>query len=48
LVNKDFVEMVALLVVAATAAGRWGGLDFFVARWIVRPFLARRNKKKAN
>ncbi len=29
LVNKDFVEMVALLVVAAVGAGRWGGLDFF-------------------
>ncbi len=28
LVNKDFVEMMALLVVAATAAGRWGGLDY--------------------
>jgi len=33
LVNKDFIEMLALLVVAATAAGRWGGLDFFLARW---------------
>jgi uncharacterized membrane protein YphA (DoxX/SURF4 family) len=32
LVNKDFVEMFALLVVATTAAGRWGGLDYFVAR----------------
>jgi len=36
LVNKDFVEMVALLVVAATAAGRWGGLDFFIARWFFK------------
>ena len=35
LVNKDFVEMMALLVVAATAAGRWGGLDFFLGRWLV-------------
>jgi uncharacterized membrane protein YphA (DoxX/SURF4 family) len=42
LVNKDFVEMIALLVVAALPAGRWGGLDFFVHRWIVQPFLARR------
>ncbi len=33
LVNKDFVEMVALLVIAATSAGRWGGLDFFLSRW---------------
>lgn len=41
LVNKDFVEMVALLVVAATSAGRWGGLDFFLYRWVVNPILAR-------
>ncbi len=33
LVNKDFVEMMALLVISATSAGRWGGLDFFIARW---------------
>ena len=33
LVNKDFVEMVALLAIAATRAGRWGGLDFFLGRW---------------
>lgn len=46
LVNKDFVEMLALLVVAATAAGRWGGLDFFLYRWIVNPFLARWARKK--
>lgn len=45
LVNKDFVEMVALLVVASTAAGRWGGLDFFLNRWLVAPLLAWRNKK---
>ena len=31
LVNKDFVEMLALLVVAATGAGRWAGLDYFAA-----------------
>lgn len=37
LVNKDFVEMVALLLLATTAAGRWGGLDYFVYRWIGRP-----------
>jgi uncharacterized membrane protein YphA (DoxX/SURF4 family) len=36
LVNKDFVEMLALLVVSATAAGRWGGLDFFVGRILFR------------
>ncbi|MEN6458238.1 MAG: DoxX family protein [Thermoguttaceae bacterium] len=34
LVNKDFVEMLSLLVVATTAAGRWAGLDYFACRWI--------------
>jgi uncharacterized membrane protein YphA (DoxX/SURF4 family) len=32
LVNKDFIEMVALLTIAAIGAGRWGGLDFFLCR----------------
>ena len=45
LVNKDFVEMVALLVVSATSAGRWGGLDFFLYQFFINPFLARKNKK---
>lgn len=46
LVNKDFVEMLALLAVVATSAGRWGGLDFFLYRWIVNPFLAYWARKK--
>jgi uncharacterized membrane protein YphA (DoxX/SURF4 family) len=45
IVNKDFIEMLALLVVAATGAGRWGGLDIFVRRWIVDPFLSRKSRK---
>jgi len=32
LVNKDFLEMVALLLVASAPVGRWGGLDFFLYR----------------
>lgn len=36
LINKDFIEMLALLVVAATGAGRWGGLDFFLCRMLRR------------
>jgi len=32
LINKDFIELVALLVIAALPAGRWGGLDFFLFR----------------
>lgn len=40
LINKDFIEMVALLTLATTAAGRWGGLDFYVHRWFVAPWCA--------
>lgn len=43
LVNKDFIEMLALLVIASTRAGRWGGLDVFVSRWIVRPLFFRKS-----
>jgi uncharacterized membrane protein YphA (DoxX/SURF4 family) len=42
LVNKDFVEMVALFLLATSAAGRWGGLDFFLHRLILRPLCCRR------
>jgi uncharacterized membrane protein YphA (DoxX/SURF4 family) len=45
LINKDFIEMVALLVIAATGAGRWGGLDVFVNRWFVGPILSRMSRK---
>lgn len=37
LINKDFIEMVSLALLATTAAGRWGGLDFFLYHWIGRP-----------
>jgi uncharacterized membrane protein YphA (DoxX/SURF4 family) len=40
LVNKDFIELVALLLVATTAVGRWGGLDYFIHHWFVRPISA--------
>lgn len=36
LVNKDFVEMLALWVIATTYTGRWAGLDFFVHRLVGR------------
>ncbi len=38
LVDKNFVEMVALLVVMTTGAGRWAGLDVFLRRWLVEPW----------
>jgi uncharacterized membrane protein YphA (DoxX/SURF4 family) len=30
LVNKDFVELIALLVIASTSLGRWTGMDYFL------------------
>jgi uncharacterized membrane protein YphA (DoxX/SURF4 family) len=44
LINKDFIEMVALLVVASSPVGRWGGLDHFIHCLIVEPFMSRRLK----
>lgn len=46
LVDKNFVEMVALLVLASTAVGRWGGLDHFVYRYLGEPLLLRLKKEK--
>ncbi|MFH1920203.1 MAG: hypothetical protein ABIP48_10000 [Planctomycetota bacterium] len=40
-VDKNFIEMIALAVLAATAVGRWGGLDYFVYHWLGRPILSR-------
>jgi len=36
-VDKNFVEMIALFLIATTAVGRWGGLDFFLYHWFGRP-----------
>jgi uncharacterized membrane protein YphA (DoxX/SURF4 family) len=41
LVNKDFIEAIALLLLATTAAGRWAGLDYFLHTLFVRPFLSK-------
>jgi uncharacterized membrane protein YphA (DoxX/SURF4 family) len=41
-VNKEFVEMMAMFVLATTHVGRWGGLDFFIHHLIVRPLFGRR------
>ena len=42
LVNKDFIEMLALLVTAFVSTGRWGGFDFFLYSW----YEARRRRKE--
>ncbi|OHB78389.1 MAG: hypothetical protein A2V98_03280 [Planctomycetes bacterium RBG_16_64_12] len=39
-VDKNFVEMIAMIVLATTAVGRWGGLDYFVYHWLGRPILS--------
>ncbi len=41
-VNKEFVEMMALFALGTTHVGRWGGLDFLVHYWFVRPLFGRR------
>jgi len=45
LINKDFIEMLALFTVATTAAGRWCGLDYFVENYIVNLFRKPKDKK---
>ena len=35
-IDKNFVEMVAMLALAALPVGRWGGLDFFLHHWFGR------------
>lgn len=47
IVNKEFIEMAALLALATTRVGRWGGLDFFVHYLIVRPVFGGRKKNES-
>lgn len=46
-VDKNFVEMMALLMLASTAVGRWGGLDYFVENYVLRLYESFVKKKKA-
>ena len=41
IVDKNFVEMVAIFMLAALPVGRWAGLDHFLYHWIGRPIEAR-------
>jgi uncharacterized membrane protein YphA (DoxX/SURF4 family) len=47
IVSKEFVEMMALLALAALPVGRWGGLDFFVHHSLVRPLFGKSCCNKA-
>lgn len=40
LIDKNFVEMMALFVLAAMPVGRWAGLDYFLHHWFGRRILA--------
>lgn len=37
IVDKNFVEMVAIFMLATLPVGRWGGLDFFVWNFVGKP-----------
>lgn len=39
IIDKNFVEMVAMVMLAALPAGRWAGLDYFLYRWIGHPIM---------
>jgi uncharacterized membrane protein YphA (DoxX/SURF4 family) len=42
LIGKEFIEMVAMFLLATTPVGRWGGLDFFIHNVVVRPLTGRK------
>jgi uncharacterized membrane protein YphA (DoxX/SURF4 family) len=37
IVNKEFIEMMALFALATMRSGQWGGLDFFIRHLLIRP-----------
>jgi uncharacterized membrane protein YphA (DoxX/SURF4 family) len=43
-VNKEFIEMIAMLALATTPVGRWAGLDFFIHNLLIRPFFSAKGK----
>ncbi|MBN2473895.1 MAG: DoxX family protein [Pirellulales bacterium] len=45
LINKDFIEMLALFMLATTAVGRWAGLDYFVENYVIHLWNKMANKK---
>jgi uncharacterized membrane protein YphA (DoxX/SURF4 family) len=47
-VNKEFIEMLAMLALAATPVGRWAGLDFFVYNLLIRPCCGGKEKRHAS
>ncbi|MBL8826653.1 MAG: DoxX family protein [Planctomycetaceae bacterium] len=37
IVNKEFIEMMALFALATMQSGQWGGLDFLIRHLLIRP-----------
>jgi uncharacterized membrane protein YphA (DoxX/SURF4 family) len=48
IVNKELIEMLAMLALAATPVGRWAGLDFFVHSLLFRPKHGGKGKRHAS
>jgi uncharacterized membrane protein YphA (DoxX/SURF4 family) len=48
IVTKEFIEMLALLALAAMPVGRWAGLDFFVYNLLIRPCCGGKGKRHAS
>jgi len=44
LINKEVIEMIALLAVGAVGAGRWGGLDFLVHHFVTSRICCRKKQ----
>lgn len=45
-INKEVIEMLALLFLATTHVGRWGGIDFFLHHVLFNTKLFRKEEKK--
>jgi len=45
IVDKNFVEMVAVFLLAASPVGRWAGLDYFLENFVIRRWQKYREKK---
>lgn len=46
LIDKSFIEMIALFLVATMGVGRCGGLDYFVENYVVHWYHSRKARKK--
>lgn len=45
---NQYVEMIALLALATTHVGRWGGLDYFIHQLIVEPARSAKSNERAS